>query len=157
MDLIIYILTLLFAMFFGVSSTTVTPASAPEVIVVTVEPAQPLPTEVPVDAGAQNAGEPTMRVLAVVEHIETLVMESQPVQVQLRVSGYHQDGCEAPVEVVQRRDGNRVTVELYRVLPAAVMCPMVLQPLEETILLKGGFEPGSYTIDVNGVIVQLEV
>lgn len=157
MEIIILILTLIFGLFVGFTTPVQSVHTPP--VVVTVEPvfATPTMTPIAVDGSAQDADGPTMRVLAVVESVDTFLLESFPVQVQLHVSGYHQDGCEAPVEVVQRRDGNHVTVELYRVLPAAVMCPMVLQPLDETIMLEGGFEPGSYTIDVNGVTVQVEV
>src|SRR5690606_23942802 len=119
------ILQLLFALFFGTVSTVHVP---PTPIVDEI----PAPRQVPSDGSAQEA-DGMMRVLGVVESVDVVLLESFPVQIQLQVHGYHQDGCEADVEVVQRREGNNVIVELYRVLPAAVMCPMVLQPLEETI------------------------
>jgi hypothetical protein len=147
METIIIILQLLFLLFFGTATVVQTPV---EPVIVTI----PAPTEVPVDGGSQ-AAEPTIRTLAVVESVDVLLLESLPVQIQLQVSGYHPDGCQAPVEVVQQRDGNTVTVQVYRILPAAVMCPMVLQPLEETIRLDGGFEPGTYQIDVNGVVTEV--
>lgn len=148
METIIIILQLLFLLFFGTATAVHTP---PEPIVVTVSP----PTA-PVDGDAQ-AAEPMMRTLAVVESVDVLLLESMPVQIQLQVSGYHPDGCQAAVEVVQRRDGNTVTVEVYRLLPAAVMCPMVLQPLQETIRLDGGFEPGTYQININGVVTEVTI
>lgn len=147
MDIITIILQLLFMLFFGVQASAPARPVAPPII-------EEIPA--PIDGDAQ-AAEPMMRVLGVVEGVDVLLLESFPVQIQLQVSGYHPDGCDAAVEVVQRREGSNVYVELYRVLPAAVMCPMVLRPLEETIRLDGGFEPGTYIIHVNGVVTEVTI
>ena len=155
MEIIILLLQILLALFVGVSTPVAVSGPMSNEPVTVEVPAQAAPTTAPADSG--QAAEPQMRVLAVVESVDALLMESFPVQIQLQVSGYHPDGCDAPVEVAQRRDGNQVFVELYRVLPAAVMCPMVLRPLEETVFLEGGFEPGTYTIDVNGVVVEITI
>lgn len=155
MEIIILLLQILLAFFMGFTMpVTTVHQPMPNPPVVEEIPAQAAPTTVP--AGGQ-AAEPQMRTFAVVESVDALLMESFPVQISLQVRGYHPDGCEAPVQVEQRREGNRVFVEVYRTLPAAVMCPMVLQPLDETIMLEGGFEPGTYTIDVNGVVIEVTI
>ena len=156
MEIIVLLLKILFALFVGVSVPVSSSGPMPNEPVIVEVPAQAAPTTVPPGDSGQ-AAEPQMRVLAVVESVDALLMESFPVQIQLQVSGYHPDGCDAQVEVVQRREGNQVFVELYRVLPAAVMCPMVLRPLEETVFLEGGFEPGTYRIDVNGVVTEVTI
>ena len=47
-----------------------------------------------------------------------------------------------------RRDG-AVDIEVYRNVPADVVCPMILKPYSDTINLVGDFPPGEYTINVN--------
>jgi hypothetical protein len=154
MEIIILLLQILFAFFMGFTTTVSTVQVPPNAPVVEVVPAQAAPSPVPVDG---QAAEPQMKVLAVVENVDVLMLEIFPVQIQLQVRGYHPDGCEAPVNVTQRREGNQVFVEIYRTIPAAMLCPMVLQPLDETIRLDGGFEPGTYTITVNGVVTEVRV
>jgi hypothetical protein len=52
------------------------------------------------------------------------------------------------------REGNTVTVSIYRELPLDLMCPMILQPYEATIPLEGGFEPGEYVFRVNDFVLE---
>ena len=75
-------------------------------------------------------------------------------QVQLHVTGEQPDGCDFPVIVEQAREGNTVTVSIYREVPLAVMCPMILLPYDDTIPLAGNFEPGDYVFQVNDFVVQ---
>ena len=89
-----------------------------------------------------------------IHNVEVIVLESFPMQVELHITGEHPDGCELPVVVDQQRDGNTVTVEIYRELPADVFCPMVLQPYDDTIKLDGNFEPGDYVFKVNDFVVE---
>jgi hypothetical protein len=96
-------------------------------------------------------------ILTVVENVDALLLESFPVQIHLHVTGYQPDGCNVPVQVVQQRDGNNVTVRIFRQVPIDVMCPMNIVPYDETIPLEGGFEPGTYTIDVNGVTIDVQI
>ncbi|MBZ0303035.1 MAG: hypothetical protein K8J31_25035 [Anaerolineae bacterium] len=87
-------------------------------------------------------------------NVEVIVMESFPMQVRLHISGEHPEGCDLPVIVEQQRSGNTVTVEVYREVPADVMCPMILRPYDDTIALDGTFEPGDYTFKVNDFTVE---
>jgi inhibitor of cysteine peptidase len=96
----------------------------------------------------------TYRALTNISSVEVIVLESFPMQVQLHIRGEHPDGCEFPVVVEQRREGNTVTVEVYREVPIDVMCPMILRPYDDTIRLDGTFEPGHYVFQVNDFIVE---
>jgi hypothetical protein len=107
--------------------------------------------------GPNGQPEPTMTVQTVIESADALIMESFPVQIALNVRGYQPDGCDYPVEVTQTREGNTVNVTIFRTMPMAVLCTMQLVPYEDTIQLEGGFEPGTYTINVNGVTIEVTV
>lgn len=96
------------------------------------------------------------RVPVAIENVEVVVLESYPMQLQLNVTGYH-DGCEFPVQVEQRREGNTVTVEIYREMPADTVCPMIAIPYEATIALEGGFESGTYTLHVNEYVTEIDL
>jgi hypothetical protein len=98
-----------------------------------------------------------MQVDTVVESVDVLVLESFPMQLNLVVKGYQPDGCNFPVQVDQSRDGNTVTVHIYREVPQDAMCPMMIVGYEETIALEGGFENGSFTIHVNDQTVNVEL
>lgn len=93
----------------------------------------------------------------VIETVDVLILESFPVQLHLQVTGYQSDGCEVPVVVTQRREGNEVFVEIYRELSAAMTCPAGTVPYEAKIPLEGGFESGTYTIHVNDVIKTVTI
>lgn len=98
----------------------------------------------------------TMRDNKVMTHIQSVSIDVVDGKISLDVSGEHPDGCNFPVQVDQSRDGNTVTVEIYRNVPADVMCPMVLSPYSATIQLDGLFESGSYDIRVNDVTESAE-
>jgi len=117
----------------------------------------PPPVLPPTDGGASGVPPSGSQVLTVIESVDALLLESFPVQIHLHITGYQPDGCTFPVQVEQSRDGNSVNVRIYRVLPPDIMCTMQLVPYDETIALDGGFEPGDYTIDVNGTVVQVTV
>ena len=89
------------------------------------------------------------KVLTNIFRVHVNVMESHPLQLSLDVEGEHPDGCEYPVIVDQSRSDNTVDIEVYREVPADVMCPMILQPYRGSISVEGSFEPGEYTINVN--------
>lgn len=93
----------------------------------------------------------------VITEVNVRVMESFPMQIVLEVTGYQPDGCEAEVKVDQQREGNTVRVSIYRVLPPDIMCTMEVVDYAADIPLEGGFEPGKYIFDVNGVIVEVDL
>lgn len=104
-------------------------------------------------------GTPTMTVESpvLIDKVDVLTLESYPYQLNLVVSGQHPDGCDLPVQVEQRREGSTVYVRIYRNLDPTLLCPMVLVPYTGTIRLDGGFESGSYRIDVNGYTVDVKL
>ena len=138
-DILVRLLVILFLLFFGTMSVV----RMPENGFAGGSPGQ--------GGGASN------RSLTVIEQVETAILESYPYQINLTVTGYQPDGCELPVLVEQSRAGNTVYVEIYRELPPDVFCTMQLVPYQETIKLEGGFESGTYQINVNGVIVEVKL
>ncbi|MCY3978516.1 MAG: hypothetical protein OXG23_10495 [Chloroflexi bacterium] len=86
------------------------------------------------------------KVLTNIFRVDVQVKETR---ISLDVAGEHPDGCEYPVIVDQTRRGNTVDVEVYREVPADVICPMILKPYRDMISLDGEFAPGAYTINVN--------
>jgi hypothetical protein len=99
----------------------------------------------------------TRQIPAIVETVEVNVLESLPLQLTLTVTGNFQDGCEAPLKVKQQQDGDRLDITLYRELPADAVCPAVMTPFEETVPLEGGFESGTYMLDVNGIAIEQKI
>lgn len=92
----------------------------------------------------------------VIESASVIVRESFPPQVSIAVSGYAPDGCDFPMQIEQERSGSTIQINLYRLVPLAAMCPAVLVPLERTIDL-GTLEPGSYTVNINGFVIQFSI
>ena len=114
-----------------------------------------------VSATPQRPPEPplggTYTVPSIIDSAEVNIMRSDPVTVSLTVTGQHPDGCEVPVIIEQGRSDNTITVNIYRELPADLMCAMILQPYEDTILLDGNFAPGNYVITVNGLTIEFTI
>ena len=139
-EIFIRLLILLFSLFLGVEQEVRPPI--PEMTPTFTPPA---------------SGEETFRSLTVIDSVDALLLESFPVQINLQVSGYQPDGCDFPVQVEQRREGNEVFVDIYRNVPLAVMCPAVLVEYNESIHLEGGFESGTYTIHVNDQTIEVTI
>lgn len=97
------------------------------------------------------------KVLTNIFRVDVQLTESQPPQIRLHVEGEHPDGCDYPVLVSQARRGNTVNVEVYREVPADVICPMILRPYRGAIELEGVYAPGNYTIKVNSHVQKLEI
>lgn len=89
------------------------------------------------------------KVLTNITRVSVNVTESLPAQVSLDIEGEHPDGCDLPVQVAQARADRFIQVDIYRIVPADLICPMILQPYKGTIALDGNFESGRYTIHVN--------
>ena len=97
------------------------------------------------------------KVLTNIFSVTINVSDSDQRQVSLDVAGEHPDGCDYPTLVGQTRQGNNITVEVYREIPADVFCPMILRPYQGTIQLDGDFSSGTYTINVNSHSQTLEI
>lgn len=89
------------------------------------------------------------KILTNIFRVEVKASGSKPIRINLDVEGEHPDGCEYPVIIDQSRSENTVDIEVYREVPADVVCPMILQPYRGSIIVEGSFEPGEYTINVN--------
>lgn len=120
--------------------------------VIVAQPSVDMPIGVPMLDGL-----PAGTRLHLIENIEVIVMESYPMQVSLNVSGYIPDGCSAPTEILQSRDGNMVVIRVFRNLPPDAICTAIAAMYSETIRVEGGFESGHYTFDVNGLIVEVDL
>jgi inhibitor of cysteine peptidase len=89
---------------------------------------------------------------ATVESLQIMIMESFPVQVNVRVNGYLGDGCTEVGEISSEREEDTFIIRIISVRPADAICTQQLVGLEETIALDvHGLEAGTYTVDVNGV------
>lgn len=97
------------------------------------------------------------KVLTNILSVDVNISETDPPRISLEVYGEHPDGCDYPVHVDQSRDGNAVSIEVYRNVPADVFCPMILKPYQDTIVLDGSFTKGAYTIKVNSHSQSVEI
>jgi inhibitor of cysteine peptidase len=93
-----------------------------------------------------------IRGLAPVDSIDILILESFPVQVQVRVTGNLPDGCTALGEITQEREGSTFSVTISTTRPADSLCTEALVPFETTVALDVlGLKAGTYSVTVNGV------
>ena len=100
---------------------------------------------------------PIDKVLTNILNVTVKIVKSESIQVSLDVKGEHPDGCDFPAVVNQARQGNTITVEVFREVPVDMFCPMILKPYQDTIRLDGDFAPGEYIINVNTYTQALEI
>ncbi len=111
----------------------------PSAVEATPSPLEPLPDEEKMIHGG-----------AFVESAEVVLLESNPVQVNLVVKGTLPTPCHfLRAEVGEPDENGRIDVKLYSLTEPGVICIQVLQPFETTIPL-GSYPGGSYTVYVNG-------
>jgi len=111
----------------------------PRPVDLTPSPLDPLPDE-----------ENMIRGEAFVDSADILLLESNPVQVNLHVEGTLPTPCHLLRANVGEPDENgRIEVELYSLTEPGVMCIQVIQPFDTTISL-GTYPAGTYTVYVNG-------
>ena len=99
----------------------------------------------------------SIRVPTDIQRVTANVSESFPMRIHLDVVGEHPDGCDYPVMIEQSRQGSVITIEVYREVPADVICPMILQPYQSQIQLDGQFESGRYIIRVNNASQTIDI
>ena len=99
----------------------------------------------------------SIRVPTDIQRVTANVSESFPMRIHLDVVGEHPDGCDYPVKIEQSRQGNIIQIEVYREVPADVICPMILQPYQSQIQLDGQFESGRYIIRVNNASQTIDI
>lgn len=110
-----------------------------------------------VGVGDTNEGEFITEV-ASVDTVQTLVMESFPVQVNVEATGYLPDGCTEIGNITTRKDGNTFYVEISTIRPRDALCTQALVPFTKSVPLDvNGLEKGVYTVDVNGQTTSFEL
>ena len=116
------------------------------------------PTEAPsATPGRDQPGfEPTPGAVltgtAQIETIELLILESFPVQIHAKVTGYLGDGCTTLGEITQVREGDTFKVTIATSRPADAICTQQLVGFEETLPLDVAGLP---RIDPNTVTAAL--
>ena len=90
---------------------------------------------------------------AVLEDLAVMILESDPVQVRVSLSGYLPDGCTTIHEIRSSRDGDVFTIQIVTERPAGdVACTMAIVPFEEELPLDvAGLPAGAYTLRVDGM------
>ncbi len=88
---------------------------------------------------------------AQIETIDLLILESFPVQIHAKVTGYLGDGCTTMGAITQTREDDTFFVTIPTERPAEAVCTQQLVGFEETIPLDvAGLPAGTYTVDING-------
>ena len=90
-----------------------------------------------------------------VDRIQVNVVRSVPPKVFVRVQG-NMLACAQLGAVEQQRKGQTVAVTILTHTPRT-LCTMMARLIDETIRLEGDFGPGSYTLEVNGVVKKFTV
>jgi len=91
-----------------------------------------------------------------VQRIEVNVVRSVPPKVFVRIHGVVLNGCTDVGAAAQHKSGQTVIVTIPTHTRDRV-CTMMARLVDETIRLEGDFVPGSYTLNVNGVIEHFHV
>lgn len=86
------------------------------------------------------------KIQSTIDSIEVLVLESFPMRLNVTVSGQHPDACDFPVMVRQNREGNTITLDVYRLIPYNVRCATEATPFSTSVMLDSNFVGGTYTI-----------
>ena len=105
-----------------------------------------------------EADEPTAEDQAAhIRKVEVSILESFPPQVSVEIEGDHPTPChETLTEVTE--DGSDYTVMVWSVAPEpGSVCAQVLEPFEVVVPIGDGFEPGDYTVTVNGATHQFSI
>ena len=89
---------------------------------------------------------------AAVDSIEILILESFPVQVNVRARGDLPDGCTSIDSVDTNRTGTSFNITITTIRQTGELCTEALVPFEETIPLDVlDLSAGTYAVNVNGI------
>ncbi len=104
------------------------------------------------DIPTAEASETPSQQEANVDSIEILILESFPVQVNVRARGDLPDGCTTIDTVDTTQLGTTFNITITTLRQAAELCTEALVPFEETISLDVlGLSAGTYAVNVNGI------
>lgn len=93
--------------------------------------------------------ENTVPAPVIIESLRTLVLQSDPVQVDLTINGNLPDGCTLLEGFSQARQDNTFSVQVQTSRQEQQICPQALVPFTETLALEVADLPdGIYTIEV---------
>ena len=110
-----------------------------------------------INEGETQTMSDSIKVMTQIHSVTAHVSESFPMRIRLEVAGEHPDGCDYPVKIEQFRQGNIIQIDVYRDVPADVICPMILQSYQSEIPLDGAFESGRYIIKVNALSQTIDI
>jgi hypothetical protein len=109
-------------------------------------------------AACSRPAEPKTEIVPIhVESVEVQILKSNPAQVQAAVKGVVGDSCSTLDKVTQTRSGNSIVIRITAVRTLDVPCMEMAQLYDQVIKLDGSFPPGSYQLNVNGVIREFRV
>ncbi len=130
----------------GATATPETPTDLPPTPTDTLPNATLEPT-----ATTAISSEPVQGI-ATVDSVEIQVLESFPVQINVRAQGNLPDGCTLIEQSRAEQEGNTFVVTISTIRPANMLCTQVVVPFDEVVPLDvEGLPAGTYTVDVNGV------
>ncbi len=97
--------------------------------------------------------------------LETIVVRPAPaggdssraVPVEVLIKGALPDACAELHRVTQQRTVRLVDIQLTMRRPQGAVCATVVRPYRFYVLLDGVYEPGPYTLTVNGVVKPFEI
>lgn len=138
----------------GITQTGITTATDPVTDTTTATgPAPVEETTTTIEADEPTAEDPP----AHIRSVEVSVLESFPPQVSVAIEGDHPTPChETFTEVTE--DGSDYTVMVRSVAPEpGSVCAQVIEPFEVVVPIGDGFEPGDYTVTVNGATHQFSI
>ena len=139
----------------GITQTGITTATDP--VTDTTAGARPEPVEDTTTTTNGDAEPAADNPAAYIRNVEVSILESFPPQVSVEIEGDHPTPChETRTEVTE--DGSDYTIMVWSVAPEpGSACAAVLEPFEVVVPIGDGFEPGDYTVTVNGATHQFSI
>jgi inhibitor of cysteine peptidase len=109
------------------------------------------PGEGPTTTTTRPGGPGYVRGPVYIDSVELLLLESYPVQVQVRLQGTLPTPCHRLAWDLRAPDTRgRITLDVYSAADPGIACIQALEPFEQVIDV-GSFIRGSYILVVNGV------
>ena len=127
-------------------------------LAVSCAPVTATPTPEPIIPPIVTPQQPIINT-AVVNSVEVQVTENSPLQASAIVRGHLPDaGCTTLSSVDQARDGNIFRLTLLTATDPLAVCPLVLTPFEQVVLLEvSNLPPATYVVNANGVESTFEL
>lgn len=92
---------------------------------------------------------------ALVETADPLILESFPLQVNVKITGNLPDGCTTVYQTESERDGNSFRIKILTLREKNAMCTQALVPFEASVPLDVfGLPAGAYRVMVYDVVTE---